>query len=136
MRNSIIIRRLPHHPPQFGKIDEGTTGVGADTDYGNLTILARNDVSGLRVMNRDDQWIASTPISGSFVITILDFIQKLANHKYLAHLSSVVNTSGRERYSIPFFISAVFVPLKSSVTADNQTPMQPPAAARISSLAL
>ncbi len=123
MRNPVTIQRLLHYPPQSGRIDEGAIGVGAHTDYGNLTILAQDDVGGLQVMNRDGQWIDGTPIPGTFVINIGDLIQKLTNNRYLANLHRVVNTSGRERYSIPFFIDAdddaVFAPLESCVTDDN-----------------
>lgn len=123
MHNPISIQRLLHYPPQSGWIDEGTIGIGAHTDYGNLTILAQDDVGGLQVMNRDGQWIDGTPIPGTFVINIGDLIQKLTNDRYLANLHRVVNTSGRERYSIPFFIDAdydaVFGPLESCVTDEN-----------------
>lgn len=123
MQNPISIQRLLHYPPQTGRIAEGTIGIGAHTDYGNLTILAQDDVGGLQVMNRDGQWIEGTPIPGTFVINIGDLIQKLTNDLYLANLHRVVNTSGRERYSIPFFIDAdydaVFEPLESCIGPEN-----------------
>ncbi|WP_233252643.1 2OG-Fe(II) oxygenase family protein [Maritimibacter sp. 55A14] len=59
----------------------------------------------------------------TFVINIGDLIQNLTNDLHLANLHRVVNTSARERYSIPFFIDAdydaVFAPLESCVSADN-----------------
>ncbi|MDV7270144.1 2-oxoglutarate and iron-dependent oxygenase domain-containing protein [Thioclava sp. A2] len=129
MRNPISIQRLLHYPSQTGKIDEGTIGIGAHTDYGNLTILAQDDVGGLQVMNRDGKWIEGTPIPGTFVINIGDLIQKLTNGVYLANLHRVVNNSGRERYSIPFFIDAdydaVFAPLESCVTEANPARYEP-----------
>ena len=54
-------------------------------------------------MNRDGDWVEGTPVRGSFVINIGDLIQKLTNDIYLANMHRVINTSGRERYSIPFF---------------------------------
>jgi isopenicillin N synthase-like dioxygenase len=49
--------------------------------------------------------------------------QRLTNDVYLANMHRVVNTSGRERYSIPFFIDAdfdaEFTPLPSCVDAAN-----------------
>ncbi|MGB0696389.1 MAG: isopenicillin N synthase family dioxygenase [Rhodospirillaceae bacterium] len=123
MTNPISIQRLQHYPPQTGWIDERIIGIGAHTDYGNLTILAQDDVGGLQVRNRDGQWIEGTPIPGSFVINIGDLVQRLTNDVYLANLHRVINSSGRQRYSIPFFIDAdydaVFAPLPSCVTADN-----------------
>ncbi len=123
MRNPISIQRLLHYPPQTGIVDESIIGIGAHTDYGSLTILAQDDVGGLQVMNRDGQWVEGTPIAGTFVINIGDLLQRLTNDRYLANLHRVVNTSGRERYSIPFFIDAdydaEFAPLPSCVSQDN-----------------
>jgi isopenicillin N synthase-like dioxygenase len=129
MQDPISIQRLLHYPPQNGMIDEKIIGIGAHTDYGNLTILAQDDVGGLQVMNREGAWVEGTPIPGTFVINIGDLIQRLTNDLYLANMHRVINTSGRERYSIPFFIDAdydaVFAPLASCVSADNPQRYQP-----------
>ncbi len=129
MRNPISIQRLLHYPPQVGKIDESVMGVGAHTDYGNLTILAQDDVGGLQVLNRDGVWVQGPPIPDTFVINIGDLIQRLTNDVYLANLHRVVNTSGRERYSIPFFIDAdydaEFAPIPSCISADNPVRYDP-----------
>ncbi|WP_343559381.1 isopenicillin N synthase family dioxygenase [Kiloniella sp. b19] len=123
MKNPISIQRLLHYPPQTGKIDESVMGIGAHTDYGNLTILAQDDVGGLQVMNREGQWVEGPPVPGTFVINIGDLVQRLTNDRYLANLHRVVNTSGRERYSIPFFIDAdfdaEFGPLAQCVTPER-----------------
>ncbi|PBB84323.1 2-oxoglutarate and iron-dependent oxygenase domain-containing protein [Mesorhizobium sp. WSM3876] len=129
MHNPISIQRLLHYPPQTGHIGENIIGIGAHTDYGNLTILAQDDVGGLQVMNRDGDWVEGTPIPGTFVINIGDLIQRLTNDVYLANMHRVVNTSGRERYSIPFFIDADFEatiePLASCVTVANPLRYKP-----------
>ncbi|MER8460121.1 isopenicillin N synthase family oxygenase [Mesorhizobium sp. M1300] len=129
MRNPISIQRLLHYPPQSGYIGEEIIGIGAHTDYGNLTILAQDDVGGLQVMNRDGDWIEGIPIRGTFVINIGDLIQRLTNDLYLANMHRVVNTSGRERYSIPFFIdadfNAIIEALPSCVTDSNPPRYEP-----------
>ncbi|RWP28624.1 2-oxoglutarate and iron-dependent oxygenase domain-containing protein [Mesorhizobium sp.] len=129
MRNPISIQRLLHYPPQGGYVGENIIGIGAHTDYGNLTILAQDDVGGLQVMNRDGDWVEGTPIHGTFVINIGDLIQRLTNDVYLANMHRVVNTTGRERYSIPFFIDAdfdaVIEPLASCVTDSNPRRYKP-----------
>lgn len=129
MQNPITIQRLLHYPPQEGRIDESVMGIGAHTDYGSLTILAQDDVGGLQVMNRDGQWVEGPPVTGTFVINIGDLVQRLTNDLYLANLHRVVNASGRERYSIPFFIDAdadaVFQPLDSCVSAENPARYEP-----------
>lgn len=123
MTNPITIQRLLHYPPQPGQIDESVMGIGAHTDYGSLTVLAQDDVGGLQVMNRDGVWVEGPPIPGTFVINIGDLIQRLTNDLYLANLHRVVNASGHERYSIPFFIDAdsdaEFAPLEGCVSPDN-----------------
>ena len=123
LSDPICIQRLLHYPPQTGAIDESIIGIGAHTDYGSLTVLAQDDVGGLQVMNRDGIWIEAPPIPDTFVINIGDLIQRLTNDTYLANLHRVVNASGRERYSIPFFIDAdydaVFAPIAECVSAEN-----------------
>lgn len=129
MKDPISIQRLLHYPPQNGHADKDIIGIGAHTDYGNLTILAQDDVGGLQVMNREGNWVDGTPIRGAFVINIGDLIQKLTNDIYLANMHRVINTSGRERYSIPFFIDAdfdaVIAPLPSCVSNSNPQRYQP-----------
>ena len=123
LRDPISIQRLLHYPPQSGAISEAVMGIGAHTDYGNLTILAQDDVGGLQVMNRAGVWVEGPPLPGTFVINIGDLLQRMTNDVYLANLHRVVNTSGRQRYSIPFFIDAdygaVFAPIPSCISADN-----------------
>ncbi|ESW80607.1 2OG-Fe(II) oxygenase [Mesorhizobium sp. LSJC269B00] len=128
-RNPISIQRLLHYPPQSGCVGEEIIGIGAHTDYGNLTVLAQDDVGGLQVMNRHGDWIEGIPIHGTFVINIGDLIQRLTNDLYLANMHRVVNSSGRERYSIPFFIdadfNAIIEPLPSFVTDSNPLRYKP-----------
>ncbi|MER9451606.1 2-oxoglutarate and iron-dependent oxygenase domain-containing protein [Mesorhizobium sp. M0254] len=129
MCDPISIQRLLHYPPQSGYIGEEIIGIGAHTDYGNLTILAQDDVGGLQVMNRDGDWVEGMPIHGTFVINIGDLIQRLTNDVYLANMHRVVNISGRERYSIPFFIdadfNAIIEPLPSCVTDSSPLRYKP-----------
>src|ERR1700723_1361294 len=53
--------RLLHYPaPPRGS--DPQTGAGAHTDYGNLTLLATDDVGGLEVRTRAGQWIEAPVI--------------------------------------------------------------------------
>ncbi|TIL83331.1 MAG: isopenicillin N synthase family oxygenase, partial [Mesorhizobium sp.] len=128
-KDPITIQRLQRYPPQAGVVNERVIGIGAHTDFGNLGIIAQDSVGGLQVMNRNGTWVEGTPIPGTFVVNIGDLLQKLTNDRFLANLHRVVNTSGRERYSIPFFIDAdqeaVFAPLESCISEANPAQYQP-----------
>lgn len=125
----ITIQRLLHYPPQQGEVSQEEIGIGAHTDYGFLTILNQDTVGGLQVRNLDGAWISAPPVDGTFIINIGDIVQTLTNGRYSSTVHRVVNRSGAERYSIPFFIDAdydaVIEPLPSCVTEDNPPKFQP-----------
>ncbi|WP_287241538.1 2-oxoglutarate and iron-dependent oxygenase domain-containing protein [Mesorhizobium sp.] len=119
----ITYQRLLRYPTQLGQVEERIIGIGAHIDYGSLTILAQDSVGGLQVMNREGVWVEGAPIIGTFVINIGELLQILTNGLYIANYHRVVNTFGRERYSIPFFIDAdydaVVQPLERYVSPSN-----------------
>lgn len=123
MQEPVGIQRVLHYPAQKTVQDDSTIGIGAHTDYGCLTILAQDQVAGLQVMTRDGDWVEAPPIPGTFVINIGDIMQRLTNDVYLANMHRVINTSGKERYSLPFFFDLDFdttiTPLPICVTPDN-----------------
>ncbi len=95
--------RLLHYPPQTGYINTRTIGCGTHTDYGCLTILAQDANSGLQVYNPAGDWIAAPPMPGAFVINLGDQMERWTNGRFLATPHRVINVSGRQRYSMPFF---------------------------------
>jgi len=92
--------RLLHYPASSS---EGEVGAGEHTDYGNITLLATDDVGGLEVRTRSGAWIAAPPIPDAFVVNIGDCLMRWTNDVYVSTPHRVVNRSGRERYSIAFF---------------------------------
>jgi isopenicillin N synthase-like dioxygenase len=94
--------RLLHYPaPPRGTA--APTGAGEHTDYGNLTLLATDDVGGLEVKTRAGQWIEAPVVPGAFIVNIGDCLMRWTNDVYVSTPHRVVNRSARERYSIAFF---------------------------------
>ena len=129
MQEPIAIQRLLHYPPQDSVADDSLIGIGAHTDYGCLTLLAQDPVGGLQVMNRDGAWIEAPHVPGTFVVNIGDMIQRLTNDVYIANIHRVINVSGQERYSIPFFFDldadTVIAPLKGCTGPGNPAKYAP-----------
>jgi isopenicillin N synthase-like dioxygenase len=124
--------RLLHYPaPSLGS--EPRTGAGAHTDYGNLTLLATDDVGGLEVRTRAGQWIEAPVVPGAFIVNIGDCLMRWTNDVYVSTPHRVVNRSGRERYSIAFFFDpnpeALVEAIPSCVPTGARPLYQPIAAA-------
>ena len=99
--------RVLHYPPQPPRDGpeqaRASVGIGAHSDYECFTILAQDDVGGLEVRNARGDWIAAVPVPGTFVINIGDMMARWTNDLFASTLHRVINRSGRERYSVPFF---------------------------------
>jgi isopenicillin N synthase-like dioxygenase len=103
----MVILSPLHYPPQrvpdTGEITEARIGAGAHSDYGCVTLLAQDDRGGLQVRNAAGRWIGAMPIPGTFVVNLGDMLARWTNDLFPATLHRVVNASGADRYSIPFF---------------------------------
>ena len=104
----ITIQRLLHYPPQQGVINQEEIGIGAHTDYGFLTILSQDQSGGLQVQNLEGEWVEAPPIEDTFIVNIGDLVQTFTNDRYISTMHRVVNTSGKQRYSVPFFMDLDF----------------------------
>ncbi len=108
----LILLRLFNYPSRaVPPGSEARWGVGEHTDYGLLTMLWQDDVGGLEVRadSSDDGWIAAAPIPGTFVCNIGDMLDRMTGGRYRSVPHRVaINTSGRDRLSIPLFFDPDF----------------------------
>lgn len=96
--------RLLRYPAEFGAdAPAGRPGAGTHTDYGNVTLLATDDVGGLQVQRRGGGWIDVPPLPGAFVCNIGDCLMRWSNDVYVSTPHRVLPPA-RERYSIAFFL--------------------------------
>jgi len=98
---------LLHYPPIYSDPNHGIFGAGAHTDYGMLTILATDGVPGLQIF-QNGEWVDVPSIPGAFIVNLGDMLQRWTNDVYKSTLHRVVNLTGSERYSIPFFFEPNF----------------------------
>jgi isopenicillin N synthase-like dioxygenase len=95
------------HDPAASQTGEARWGVGEHTDYGLLTILRQDDAGGLQV-RWASQWIDAPPIPESFICNIGDMLDRLTRGNYRSTPHRVINRSGRDRLSFPFFFDPNF----------------------------
>ena len=124
MSKSHSYMRISNYPP-YKKIQEENIGdgIGAHIDYGFLTILLQNNISGLEIKNFNNEWIKAPIIPGTFLINIGHMIQRWTNDYYRATIHRVISPKNTTRCSIPFFFEpnfdTVVAPLDKFCSADN-----------------
>lgn len=94
--------RLVHYPPQPPSADEGI-GARSHTDKGLITLLLNDCNGGLHVQSAHGDWIDAPPRPGALIINVGDLLTRWTNGRFRSAVHRVVNVSGNERYSIPFF---------------------------------
>lgn len=97
--------RLLHYPAAAGD-GADRLGAGAHTDYGNITLLLTDEAGGLEVKRRDGTWMPVPVLPDALVCNIGDCLMRWTNDLFTSTPHRVVNPTGRERYSVAFFLDA------------------------------
>jgi isopenicillin N synthase-like dioxygenase len=97
--------RLLHYPPQAPTDSGESLGTRAHTDTGLITILAQDEVGGLEILLRSGEWVSAPPLKHSYVINVGDMMKTWTDGVFASTPHRVINRSGVERYSVPFFVN-------------------------------
>jgi len=111
-----------YYPPvssDVGKVKENEAmahdvGLGSHTDLQCFTLLWQDMIGGLLVLNRGGEWIKATPIKGTIVVNIGDFLMRMTNDKWQSTVHRVeVNKTLEPRVSMPLFFgwSSMLLPI-------------------------
>ncbi|KAG2482592.1 hypothetical protein HYH03_018476 [Edaphochlamys debaryana] len=147
----MVTLRPLHYTAEISDPGAGVFGAGAHTDYGMVTILATDTVPGLQIWLPEGEgaegqgaghdaaeaapgpgrgrWWDVPPVPGAFVVNLGDMLERWTNGRYRSTLHRVVNTVGRERYSIAFFFEPSFdarVEVLPCCTGPADPPRYPP----------
>ena len=108
---------LLHYPPQSP--DANGFGIHPHKDTDALTILAPDPVGGLFVRRRDAAgWIEAAAPDDALIVNIGDMLELWSGGYLVSTPHKVVNSSGAERYSFPYFV----VPRFDTVIQPLRTP--------------
>lgn len=97
-----------HYPPcliapSVEKNKDIDVGIGSHTDIQLFTLLWQDDLGGLQVLSNTDEWLDASPIRGTLVVNVGDFLQRLSNDRFRSTVHRVYNRANTSRYSMPFF---------------------------------
>lgn len=103
----------------------GVYGTGPHTDYGLVTLLATNGVSGLQI-NLNGEWLPVPTIPGHLIVNLGDCLQRITNDRMKSTLHRVIIEESTEehKYSAAYFFepskNAIVQPLPCFMTAEGQ----------------
>jgi isopenicillin N synthase-like dioxygenase len=92
---------LLHYPP--APPTDGLYGNRPHADATAFTIVLQGNVPGLEVQTKSGRWVTAPPVEGSFVINIGAYMARWTNDRFRSTMHRVVNRTGEERFSVPYF---------------------------------
>ena len=101
-RETFSFERASHYPSDA--LEESQYSCGPHTDGSFCTFLATSEVPGLQIGTTEGQWIDAPLWRGAFLVNSGDMLTRWSNGRFLSTPHRVINTSGEDRYAIPFFL--------------------------------
>lgn len=89
--------------PGFDSYEEAenfrNVSLGSHSDLQIFTILFQSGPGALQVLNAEGQWIKASPIKGTMVVNIGDFLMRLTNDRMKSTVHRVLHRSTEDRYA-------------------------------------
>ena len=98
--------KVNHYPPQENPTTVSNIGVVPHSDEGAFTLLWQDENGGLEIESKSGEWVEAPPIPGTIVVNLGNAMQIWTNGEFSSTPHRVINRSGTDRYSIPFFAYA------------------------------
>ena len=104
-KKPFLAMSMVYYPPQESDT-HSDFGIKPHTDNTIMTILAQGDVPGLAVRMPSGHWRVADVLPGAFMINTGNSLARWSNGRFLSTKHHVINTTGKDRYSIPMFFGA------------------------------
>jgi len=92
---------LLHYPSQ--PASDSAIGIHPHKDFDAFTIIVPDSVGGLEVRTRHGDWLEAECPEGALLVNIGDMMELWSGGRLVSTPHKVVNTTGEERYSFPYF---------------------------------
>ncbi|MGE0802823.1 MAG: isopenicillin N synthase family dioxygenase [Lautropia sp.] len=100
----LLNMQLNHYERQ-AVFDGDQFGIAPHTDRTFITLLCQAQVPGLEIQPSGGRWVTAPALPGHFLVNTGDLLRLWTNERFLSTPHRVINTSGVERHSIPFFFN-------------------------------
>ncbi|ETV94475.1 hypothetical protein, variant 1 [Aphanomyces invadans] len=103
----MAVLRMLRYNAERSDVEQGVIGAGAHCDYGLLTLLSTDTEPGLQIRHQG-AWVDVPYVENAFIVNVGDLAERWTNGLFKSTEHRVVNMTGNERYSIPFFFEPNF----------------------------